>query len=177
MNFKEVSLSSNVFDDIANKVRKNYKNACILYIDELNNDNLLANYLTKKEELETLRGKDKIKELQLFHGTKYDFINAIATNGFQKECNVNSAYGKGNYFSPNASMSQYYTNQDRSEISYMFLCNVLIGNCVEIYGSKEIDTKLYDNSVNSLLGPTIYVSPYNDAIFPRYLIAFHKNTY
>jgi hypothetical protein len=174
--FKEVSLSSPVYDQITTRVRESYKNACILYVDEVINDDLYSKYIIKKEELETLRGNDNIKELQLFHGTKHDLINVIAAQGFQKKYNRTSAYGIGTYFSPNASMSCYYTNNDDTEVSYMFLCDVLIGICTQVSNQTEINTILYDNSVNALVNPTIYVSPYDQGIYPRYLIAFHKNS-
>ena len=46
--FKEVSLSSKLYDEIALKIRNSYPNACILYIDEVINPELYDAYMTKK---------------------------------------------------------------------------------------------------------------------------------
>jgi hypothetical protein len=175
MEYRGVSLSSPVYDEITKMIENSYKNACVLYIDEIINSNILDKYCKRKVFLEELRGKEYISELRLFHGTKIDCINNIATNGFMKEFNRTSAYGKGTYFSTKASYSCHYTNKDETDISYMFICDVLVGKCTVINGPKDIDTELYDNSVNNLTLPDIYVTPYDDGAYPRYLVAFHKN--
>ena len=168
------TLSSDKYDELCKLIRKSYPNACVLYIDEVLNDELYENYILRKTILGQLRGPI-IKELQLFHGTSHTNIQNIATNGFLKEYNKTSAYGRGTYFSTKASYSYNYSNIDPSDVSYMFVCDVLIGNCNAVYGAYEIDTSKYDNSVDNLNNPTIYVTPYNDGCYPRYLIAFHKN--
>lgn len=175
MEFQGVSMASSVYDEITKMIRNSYRNACILYIDEIKNNNLLTKYEQRKSDLEELRGKENINELMLFHGTKIDCINNIATNGFMKEFNRTSAYGKGTYFSTKASYSSTYTDKDRTDISYMFICNVIIGKYKVVIGPHEIDTSMYDNSVNTMTSPDIYVTPYDDGAYPRYLVAFHKN--
>jgi hypothetical protein len=173
--FQEVSLSSKTFDDICNRIRISYPNSCVLYIEEIINDELYQKYLQKKEKLEELRGPNVIKELQLFHGTKHKNIINIASNGFNTNYNKTSAYGRGTYFATNAVYSRSYTDNDNTDISYMLLCDILVGNCIIVSGPQEINTEIYDNSVDNLHKPSIYVSPYNDGCYPRYLIAFHKN--
>jgi hypothetical protein len=175
MEFKGVSMSSSVYDDITRMIRLSYKNACVLYIDEVFNDNLHSQYQTRKLQVENTRGKENVRELQLFHGTKSDYINNIATNGFLTSFNRTSAYGKGTYFSTTAIYSHHYTDKDDEDISYMFICDVIVGKCTVVNGYIDIDTKLFDNSVNNILMPTIYVTPYDDGAYPRYLVAFHKN--
>lgn len=175
MEFKGVSLSSKIYDDIDSMIKQTYPNACILYVDEIINDNLYSKFLNKKEEIENLRGKENVHILQLFHGTKYNCINNIAMNGFLTNYNITSAYGKGTYFSTTAMYSRDYTDKDNEDISYMFVCDVLVGKCTTIRGFNNIDTQLFDNSVNNLITPSIYVTPYDNGAYPRYLVAFHKN--
>jgi hypothetical protein len=175
MEFRGVSLSSKIYDDITKLIRKSYPNACLLYIDEIINDNLLSNYHQRKTNTEQRRGKENVRELMLFHGTKVECINNIATNGFMKQFNKVSAYGKGTYFSTKASYSSHYTDKDNTDVSYMYICDVIVCKCTVVNGPHEIDTTLYDNSVNNLESPDIYVTPYDDAAYPRYLVAYHKN--
>lgn len=175
MEFRGVLLSSPIYDDITRFIRMSYPKACVLYMDEIFNDNLLTQYHQRKDIIEQVRGKENVKELMLFHGTKVDCINNIATNGFMKSFNKVSAFGKGTYFSTKASYSSHYTDNDNTDVSYMFVCDVLVGKCIVVNGPQEIDTKLYDNSVNNFASPEIYVTPYDDGAYPRYLVAFHKN--
>jgi hypothetical protein len=175
MEFRGISLSSPIYDDITKLIRLSYPNACVLYIDEIINNSLLSKYHQRKTNIEQLRGHEHVKELMLFHGTKIDFINNIATNGFMKRFNKVSAYGKGTYFSTKASYSSHYTDKDVTDISYMFVCDVLVGKYTIVKGPQEIDINLYDNSVNNIKTPDIYVTPYDDGAYPRYLVAYHKN--
>lgn len=169
-----ISISEPFYTKIESAIQQSYPNSCILYIDELQNQPLKEKYDKKKLELESKRGAENISELLLFHGTKAENINSIAENGFLTRLNQRAAFGNGIYFSTLANYSKDYTDSDTDEISYMFMCNVLIGKCHTCHG--QIDTNLYDNSVNTIKNPTIYVSPYDDGCFPRYLIAFYKNT-
>lgn len=175
MEFQGVSLSSPIYDKITELIRVSYPNSCVLYIDEIINERLYTRFEHRKQEIEKLRGKENVHVIQLFHGTKYDCINGIALNGFMTAYNTTSAYGKGTYFSKEASYSRHYTDRDDGDISYMFVCDVIVGRITTVNGSKNINTLLYDNSVNNTDKPTIYVTPYDDGAYPRYLVAFHKN--
>jgi hypothetical protein len=158
MNFstKRLGLYSSKFDDIYEKISKSYPNSCVVWIDEVVNDNLLARYLQEKEDI------DKYSEHQLFHGTKPQNINSILLDGFKSEYNVVSAHGKGTYFAKNASYSYNYMTKDNSKgdkhgISYMFLANVLVMN-----------------NWNKING--IYVIPKDECCFPKYVVAFYKDS-
>lgn len=173
--FKEVSLSSKLYDEIALKIRNSYPNACILYIDEVINPELYDSYMNKKNELITLRGDLSITEKLLFHGTSHKNINSIAAVGFLTCKNKVAAFGHGSYFSTMASYSKNYSVSYTDDISYMFLCDVIIGK-FGIYGDyATINTDIHDNSVNSVHNPTIYVTPYDAGAYPKYLIAYHRN--
>jgi Poly(ADP-ribose) polymerase catalytic domain len=173
--FQAISLSSKIYDDICGKIRASYPKSCVLYIEEVINDKLQQQFADRKSRMQEIRGEIPIQTLQLFHGTAHRNIDNIAKHGFQKSYNKTSAYGKGTYFATAASYSRSYTNSDKEDVSYMFLCDVLVGKCFRFAGGQEINTDVYDNSVDNLTSPTIYVSPYNDGCIPRYLIAFHKN--
>lgn len=175
MHFEGVSLSNKVYDEITECIRQSYPNSCVLYIDEVVNDELYSRYMARKVDLETKRGAGKVKELRLFHGTKSNVINNIAENGFMTSYNKTSAYGIGTYFSTSAKYSKDYTNKDKDDVSYMFVCDVLIGECGRVSGYTRINTDHLDNSVNNLEDPSIYVTPYDDGAYPRYMVAFHKN--
>lgn len=173
--FKEVSTSSKLYDEISFKIRESYPNACILYIDEVINPELYDAYMTKKHELITLRGDLSVTEKLLFHGTSYKNINSIATTGFLTGKNKISVYGRGSYFSMMASYSKDYSVSYTDDISYMFLCDVIIGKCGIYRNLGVINTDIHDNSINSAHNPTIYVTPYDPGAYPKYLIAYHKN--
>jgi hypothetical protein len=165
-----VLLSDKRFDTIANMIYKSYEKSCICWIEEICNDELLSRYINRKEQLINEYG-DSLQELALFHGTKSDCIHSIASDGFKSELNVTSAYGKGTYFAANAKLSSGYMRAT-SEITYMFLCDVLVGKKVcDRVSTIANGVARVDNIKNS----NIYVIPDNDACYPRYIIAFYKN--
>lgn len=173
--FKAVPMANSLFSELAAYIEESYPGACILYIDEVINEELVAKYETRKKDLRAKRGDKYVKEMRLFHGTKANVIDSIATHGFQSKYNKVSAFGLGTYFSTTASYSRDYSDMDGSENSYMFVCDVLVGKCTMNNGRREIDTVSFDNSVNNIKKPSIYVTPYDDGCIPRYLIAFYKN--
>lgn len=162
-----VYMSDRRFDTVANYITKDFPNACILYIDEVQNPSLLTAFENKVKEREAT---EKI----LFHGTKSGYVDPIALNGFDPAKNRTSFYGIGTYFATNASMSLSYTDADRDGISYVFVCRVLVGKMALGIMNTIIPPGI-DNYVNSLTNPTIYVSPYADGAYPQYIVAFHKN--
>jgi hypothetical protein len=116
------------------------------------------------QELENKFNKRKTETnaetIQLFHGTKNNCINSICRYGFKNSLNITSAFGHGTYFASIASYSADYMTSKNSyddEITYMFLCDVLL----------TTETK---NATN-----IIYVVPNDDDCIPRYIISFHKN--
>ncbi len=150
----------------------------MLYIKEVVNSSLLEGYVKRREQVETARGT--VEEKQLFHGTFDYLINTIANEGFDPTKNIASAYGYGTYFAKNASYSMNYMRSNTSDITYMFLADVLVGKCVETRqfinkNSKQDALFEWDNNVDNLKNPTIYTTPYASGAYPRYIIAFHKN--
>lgn len=172
MEYKGVSLSDSIYEKITRDIRKSYPNSCILYIDEIINPELLEKFNQRKKTIEDMRGIDNVSILSLFHGTKSHAINSISENGFLTHLNKTAAYGMGTYFSTLANYSKDYTDKDRDQVSYIFVCDVIVGTCELGTNQKVI---IGDNGVNNLKNPSIYVTPYDDGAYPRYLVAFHKN--
>jgi hypothetical protein len=167
-----IPMSNKMYDIVSDRIYSDFPNACVLWIDEVNNETLLDKYNDYKNKLEETI---EVKELQLFHGTKVNNIDNIINNGFMIVHNVISAYGLGTYMAPSCKMSLSYTDKCNKDISYVFLCDCVVGKCCVGKYNKKIDKTIYDTQVNSLENTTIYSFPNDDSINPRYLIAFHKN--
>jgi poly [ADP-ribose] polymerase 7/11/12/13 len=170
---KPLKLSDPKFDKIVCQITKSYPKSCVLWIDEIENDMLFARYCQKKEQLSKMYSE--IEELQMFHGTKMHCIDSICEQGFKSELNVSSAYGKGTYFATDAAISRGYMQSD-SDIIYMFLADIVIGKkyCY-ITSQKNKNLTIGECYVNMIPKSTIFVVPEDDSIYPRYIIAFHKN--
>jgi len=150
-----VSINSAIFNEIADRIALTYSQACILWIEKVVNADMSERYETQKKI-------NSFTEKQLFHGTSHNSINSICSEGFKSDCNKVSAYGKGTYFSSQASFSWNYmktSQKDKdAEICYMFYTDVLVSSA--------------DTTVNN---DQIVVVSNDNCIYPRYIIAFHKN--
>jgi hypothetical protein len=162
-------MSDKRFDQIYEMIQKSYPNACILYIDEVFNSNLLSYYDDQRKNMNDFKC-----EKQLFHGTSESAIQSIVDNGFDPTMNKSAAYGYGTYFAVNAKYSSNYMRSN-NPVTHMFLADVLIGKLVT--GQRRTQDNIYtwDNNVDNLSNPTIYTTPYHGGAYPRYIIAFHKN--
>jgi hypothetical protein len=170
----QIALSDPQFSRVEEGIRESYPNACVLWIEQIENPALERLYQQQKLEIETKR-KQSCSELLLYHGTTESAVGTIIHHGFNPERNVRSVYGKGSYFAKNASYSRDYAPPRSDKISFMLLCSVLVGN-VAVYGNSYIiDTTLHDNSVDHLDRPSIYVTPYTYGAIPRYVIAFYRD--
>jgi len=168
MSTTSLDMSDKRFDYISNRIADSYPDSCILWIDEVTNDDLFVRYTLKKNEMENLY-PNEMEELQLFHGTNEDNIPLIVEEGFKSHLNKRSAYGKGNYFAKNANYSKSYMTSE-NKITFMFLCDVLVGRKITP-GTKTV----LEPCQCFVSSDTIYVIPEDDAVYPRYVIAFHKN--
>lgn len=159
------------FDKIASRIYESYKNACILYIDEIVNPDLEAKFRARHREILNSRGD--VTEKQFFHGTKESLVDIIASNGFDPTKNRRSSYGYGVYFARNASYSKdFMFASEPGKPCFMFICDVLVGK-VKV-GGKAGDPEC-DNNANAVTGdPLIVTTVYPDGAFPRYIVAFHK---
>lgn len=162
---KPVLMSNSLFDDISNKVCNSYdsyENVCICTIDEVINDKLLSNFNKQKT--------DSYEIHHTFHGTHVNCLSNIIENGFQSKYNVTSAFGKGTYTAQHAKYSfDYMKNNHKDDLCYMFLCDIIVKNVGLCRKDKDADT-----FVNNISNPTIFVTRNDEAIYPKYLISFHK---
>jgi hypothetical protein len=180
MHLDHIHMSDKRFDKISDMIQKSYPNSCILYIKEVFNPSLHEAYMKRREQIESIRGE--VEEKQLFHGTFDSLITTIAQEGFDPTKNTTSAFGYGTYFAKHAGYSMNYMRSTTSDITYMFLADVLVGKCVDTRqfidkNNQTEPTSLFewDNNVDNLEKPTIYTTPYSSGAYPRYIIAFHKN--
>jgi hypothetical protein len=157
MHYENVLMGDPIFDVICNKIEESYKNACILYIDKVVNDNLLERYEKYKKE------HPFCNEYNVFHGTRKENIKSISLEGFDIKYNTVSAFGKGTYFADNAGYSKAYMNKGES-----FSRNIKKDNdmCFMFY------CKIWHTGQAS---PGIHVVKDNDATYPEYIVAFSKN--
>ena len=162
-------MSDKRYDQISELIYKSYPNACILYIDEVFNHDLLNAYNSR---LESLKSVTNVTEKQLFHGTQNSLIDIISKQGFDPTKNKTAAYGYGTYFAVKAGYSFNYM-KSTCPVTYMFLADVLVGRLA--IGKQRTQIGNWDNNVDNLSTPTIYTTPYADGAYPRYIIAFHKN--
>jgi hypothetical protein len=164
-----VKMSDKRFTDICRLITQSYPNACVLWVEHVENSALRKRY-------DSYKNKTECEELQLFHGTKEENIKIIASEGFDASRNRVSAYGKGTYFAKHANYSKTYAINSRDGISFMFICNVAVAeakcngkcNCV-------IDVTRFGCAVDDIRNPQIYVIPSNDAAYPEYIVAFYQN--
>ena len=170
-----VNMSDKRYDQISARIRESYPNACMLWVDQINNRNLEQEHDDLFQTISTTRGPDKVRKLELFHGTGEDNIRMIAENGFQVKYNKVAAFGKGTYFSKYANYSINYAPDGKDKICYMFLCSVIVGECGRYASMQEIDKTIHDNSVDNPTSPTMYITPYDYGGIPRYSIAFYKH--
>lgn len=169
-----IYVSSPDYSDLEKGILVSYPNACVLWMEKIENSFLEEKYEQQKKELEMKRGKP-CEEHMLYHGTSESIASIIIQTGFIPSKNARSVYGKGTYFAKNASYSRDYAPPASDHISFMLLCSVLVGEVAVYRPNQTIQIELHDNSVDNIQHPTIYVSPYQYGVIPRYLIAFYRN--
>ncbi len=171
---KDVYMSDKRYDRIEAGIRASYPNSCLLWVEEIIHPDLEARFQAQRLEIEAKRGKP-CSVLELYHGTREEFANSIIRDGFNPTANKVSAYGRGTYFAKAAAYSRNYAPPASDDVSFMLICDVLVGEMALYSANKEIDTKKHDNSVDNLATPSIYVTPYAAGAIPRFIVAFHRN--
>lgn len=149
--FEHILLSNKLYDELVGELRKSFPNACVLYIERVVNPELLTRY-------ETFVGANDVKEMRLFHGTNANSISSICESGYKKEYNRRSAYGHGTYFASAGSYSKEYTDITKDGESFLFMNRVAVG--ADTGGDKN----------------NIFVIKHDEAVYPEYLLSFHKNS-
>ncbi|XP_020664917.1 protein mono-ADP-ribosyltransferase PARP11 isoform X2 [Pogona vitticeps] len=168
-------------------------------IQRIQNLDLWEFYCRKKAQLKKKRGIPFINEHMLFHGTSSEFVEAICIHNFDWRINGMHAavYGKGTYFSRDASYSSRFCKDDLKhgntfqihavdlqlhvlrKHKMMFLARVLTGDYIG-GDSKYVRppskdgslVNLYDSCVDNTWNPKIFVIFDANQIYPEYLIEF-----
>lgn len=151
-----VPMEDPTYDQIHDRLCEGYPNACMLWLEKIENPELASRYLkyvTKRQD-ET---PGLFQEVKLFHGTKEGNAYKIAQDGFKAALNTRSAYGHGTYFATRADVSKLYAPRSQTDCNFMILAKV----CVNVHGHEKT--------------PGIYVMEDDDAILPQYIIAFYAN--
>ena len=122
-------------------------------------------------------------EKETFHGTRASSVPVILDQGFIREYNTVSAYGRGTYFARDASYSEddRYSPPDPQNggLKSMFIVRILVGEpCVGQSGmqkpSPKQDGTLHESMVDNVANPSIFVlsSGSDDHAYPEFLIRF-----
>jgi poly [ADP-ribose] polymerase 10/14/15 len=144
-------------------------------------------YSSKRRILDQdLRAKGLVhgaNEKETFHGTRASSVPVILDQGFIREYNTVSAYGRGTYFARDASYSadDRYTPPDPQNggLKSMFIVRILVGEpCVGRSGmqkpSPKQDGTLHESMVDNVANPSIFVlsSGSDDHAYPEFLVRF-----
>ena len=118
----------------------------------------------------------------LFHGTSLKNLKSIIVNGFNRDHNIRSVYGKGTYFSNLASLASQYCQSfgpDNINLKVMLVCKVYVGDSTigrrnmdetELYKSDKVTQ--YDSLVDHLTRPRIFVINRDYHAVPCFVIVF-----
>ncbi|XP_041119648.1 protein mono-ADP-ribosyltransferase PARP14-like [Polyodon spathula] len=168
------------------EVERSFKRTChltILKIERIQNPNLWLIYQLKKQAFDEKNGNTN-NEKQLFHGTSYQTVDIINTNGFNRSFSGKNAaaYGNGTYFAVNASYSASgtYSVPDPQGQKYMYLTRVLTGVFtngrpgMKVPPAKNASdpTDLYDSVTDNPANPAIFVIFHDVQAYPEYLVTF-----
>lgn len=126
------------------------------------------------------------REELLFHGTAHEHINTILSQGFLRDYNRTSRYGRGTYFANKASYSvaPAYCVPDAHGEQVMIVAHVLLGQSCK--GDRSMRTPsakpgphsaLYESMVDDIERPSIFVlgAGTDDHAYPAYVIRFQTH--
>ncbi|CAF1001513.1 unnamed protein product [Adineta steineri] len=155
-------------------------NVDIAIIERIQNPHLWEKFSSHRSYMRRKNGNQNLNENWLFHGTKSDNHHQIISHGFNRSyCRDYVLFGRGVYFSRYANYSCNYG--DRKDLSFIFLCRVLVGHHTE--GSNDIHVPPMINSNNGKQiqadsttdhkNPhTIVCTFHDDQTYPEYIITY-----
>lgn len=168
---KPISTLSKDFDRISGLIRKEYPDACIVYIDKVSSPEVEKRF-DEHVLLVSKRVKPNITEL--FHGTRLDVIPRILHDGFQIKFNKRYSYGKGIYLSSNPLITFGYAPVV-GDLHHVLLCDAILGTSKEsLKGSRELFDGLVFGDIDSVKSGNIYVIRHDNAVVPRFVIGFYE---
>lgn len=164
---------SREFEEVAQHITKSYANACVMFIEKIEDHPHEGAYRALKDCMK------EPNERTLFHGTTEKGAYSIATHGYDPLMNRRAAFGKGTYFASTATLSSGYMDIAHTstgfDLSYMLVNKVLVGRMALGSNNSVIEKSKADTQVNSVQSPTIFAVPLEEQAIPQYLVAFHKN--
>ncbi|XP_075062543.1 protein mono-ADP-ribosyltransferase TIPARP-like [Mixophyes fleayi] len=124
-------------------------------------------------------------ERYLFHGTDATLIEAICKQNFDPRVSGKhgTVYGKGCYFTKDASYAHGYSPATSDGYRFMFLAKVLVGRPSlgkysyvrpPAINPEDPASLLYDSCVNESENPDIFIVFDNDQFYPYFLIKYRK---
>ena len=122
-----------------------------------------------------------IKERILFHGTSLKNLKSIIVNGFNRDHNIRSVYGKGTYFTNLVNIAADYCQAfgPANQFKAMLMCKVYVGDSTvgridmnesALYRSDKVTQ--YDSLVDSLYNPKVFVINRDYHAIPCQVIVF-----
>jgi hypothetical protein len=169
--FNQIFESNEFYKQIQKDILTEYPDAFILWMTEIKNENLVNKQNDLIKHIQDTKNITPRKEL-MYHGVKKDDIIMIVQHGFQKIYEFKTGYGKGTYFTKLIDYSFDYIKDITDDITYVMLCDVVIGKTTRTY--DEINTDEFDNSTNSTEELLLTVTPYDYGGIPKILFAFTK---
>jgi hypothetical protein len=164
-----LEMSEPIFDKLCDNIYQTFPKACIIWIEEIINPELQALYESYKLTI------NPPNEKRLFHGTLDTVAHIIAKEGFDPTLNKTSAFGKGVYFSTQASYSSAYCKRTHgAEMAYMLVCDVITGKVGQGKANQPIPVT-FNSVTNTLRHPSMYIVNKKEAALPRYLIVFYPD--
>lgn len=168
-----LEMSDPEYVKIENGIFASYKNACIVWIEKIENKFMEEAYDNYKNTVAKRNGD--ANEKRLFHGTGEEMARKIIRQGFRPDLAKVCAHGDGVYFSKFASYSKNYSimkSKKGEEILFMLICDVITGNVGQAFGKIP---KQFDSVTDSLCKPSMYIVDKSEACIPRFLVAFYPN--
>lgn len=157
------------YTEIEKAVLATYKNACIVWIEEVRNQHLEDRYNLYKFCFE------QPNEKRLFHGTSEKNARDIIQVGFDSSKSEVGVYGLGTYFSTKAAYSKNFSKRIKKEdIAYMIVADVVVGRTCQGKYNEPVPNE-YDSCTDNLAKPDMYIIRHNSAALPRYVVAFYPN--
>ncbi|CAF1131801.1 unnamed protein product [Rotaria sordida] len=157
--------------DNFDKTMKEYY-TILISIERIQNLRLFKQFCVAHEDFITRYGKkDNGTMCFLYHGCPELASKRIIERGFNRSyCGINGCcYGRGVYFSSNASYSNRYANPNEKKEKRIFYSRVLIGRSMIGHPNIYEPEDGYDTTTD---GTHIFVCYYDSQSYPEYLITY-----
>ncbi|KAJ1166173.1 hypothetical protein NDU88_006582 [Pleurodeles waltl] len=179
----DVHRGSSEFNEIEREFEKTMYGYSVQKIKRVQNPSLWQVYQMQMKKMKTVNNDKDVLEKKLFHGTDTYHVDTICHENFDWRMyeGRTTIYGKGSYFSRDASYSHQYCQSSSSRKS-MFLARVLVGDYIkglERYTrppSKPSNQRMaYDSCVDNEYDPSIFVIFEKLQVYPDYVLEYKQN--